>query len=417
MGQTVLFVCSNQTHVRMFTRVARVLGQDGRVAPRWVALDRYYSHEAERALQENGWTGYALLPRPEGATGTPWEGTTWTRMRILLQGRGAVRTFLRAECPSVVVLGNDMGILERLFISEARSLDTPSLLVQDGVIALRPVPAPPVSLPLRVARAAMTSLGLRLPDAKPYGQNGADRIAVMGDAVARWLVGQGVPAGRIVVTGQPRYDVLHVMRQGTAQSDVPNALNLPEGEKIILFCSQPYLRYNVCNEAEARRIWRTVVESVRGLGAGYHLVAKLHPAEDLEQTRRWLGGDFPPEWTMTRDVDVLSLLWRADVLITLISSTALEAICLGKPVVLLDMDIMPEPIPYSEAGAALRARSAQELTQRLLEALYDVGTRQRLAGARETFLPAYAGPLDGQAALRVAREIHALVAGGMLATP
>ncbi|MDH7488015.1 MAG: CDP-glycerol glycerophosphotransferase family protein [Anaerolineae bacterium] len=233
----------------------------------------------------------------------------------------------------------------------------------------------------------------------------------MGDAVASWLAGQGVPAERITVTGQPRYDALHAMRQATAPDEGPDAPNLPEGERIVLFCSQPYLRYNVCGEAEARSIWRTVADGVRGLGAGHHLVAKLHPAEDLQQTRRWLGDDFSPEWTMTRDADVMSLLWRADVLVTLISSTALEAIALGKPVVLLDLGIMPEPIPYSETGAALRAQSAQELTRRLREVLQDGDARQRLARAREAFLPAYAGPLDGKAALRVAREIHALAVG------
>lgn len=410
MLPTALFVCSNQTHVRMFTPVARALEREGRVAPHWVALDRYYSQEAERALREHGWAHYALLPRPKGASGTPWEGTAWTRMQILRQGRRAVRTFLHAEQPSVVVLGNDMGSLERLFIAEARQRGIPSLLVQDGVIALRPMPAEAVSLHVRVVRAALNALGMRLPDSKPYGQNGADRIAVMGSAVAEWLATQGVPKERIVVTGQPRYDSLCALREGTTLPTGLDSLHLPERDKIILFCSQPYLRYNVCDEAKARSIWRTVIDGVKWLGAGHHLVAKLHPAEDLEWTRRWLGTDLPSEWTLTRDADVLSLLARADALVTLISSTALEAICLGKPVVLLDLGIMPEPVPYSEAGAALRARSAEELVQRLREALHDGATRQRLAEAREAFLLAYAGPLDGQASLRVAREVRALAA-------
>ena len=412
MTAIALFVCSNQTHVRMFTAVARALERGNRVAPRWVALDRYYNQWAEAALREQGWDNYTLLPRPGGASGTPWEGGPLTRMRILRQGRRAVQALLREARPAVVVLGNDLGTLERLFIAEARRLRVPSLLVQDGVIALRPVPAPPLPAPVRVARAALNALGLRLPDPRPYGQNGADRVAVMGEAVARWLIGQGVPAERIVVTGQPRYDFLHALRQGTAQPTGLDALGLPDGAKIIVFSSQPYLRYNVCDEAAARRIWRTVVEGVKGLGAGHHLVAKLHPAEDLEGTRRWLGHDFAPEWTLTRDADVLSLLWRADALVTLMSSTALEAMCLGKPVVLLDAGVMPEPIPYSESGAALRARDAEELTARLRQALYDDGVRQALARAREAFLPAHVGPLDGQASLRVAREIESLARGG-----
>ncbi|MGB9593769.1 MAG: hypothetical protein ACPL7R_06510, partial [Anaerolineae bacterium] len=216
MAQTALFVCSNQNHVRIFSPVARILEQEGRVAPRWVALDRYYNHEAEATLREHGWADYALLPRPGSASGTPWEGTAWTRIRILQQGRRAVRTCLRAERPSVVVLGNDIGILERLFIAESRRLSIPSLLVQDGVIALRPVHEPPVSLPRRVAHATLTLLGLRLPDSKPYGQNGADHIAAMSEAVAQFLAQHGVPQQKVTVTGQPRYDYLYALKLGSA---------------------------------------------------------------------------------------------------------------------------------------------------------------------------------------------------------
>lgn len=413
MPQTVLFVCSNQTHARMFSPVARILesGTPDGLAIRWLSLDSYYRHGAEGALRDLGWQEHSSLPRPRGDTGTPWEGGPLTRMRIFRQGKRAVRQVLRDIRPSVLVLGNDIGPLERLLIGQGRQMGIPSLLVQDGVIALRPVPAPPVPTPTRFLRAVLVAFGLRLPDARPYGQNGADRIAVMGDAVARWLAQQGVPEDCITVTGQPRYDVIHALRQGIAPPDSLESLRLPAGQKIILFSSQPYLRYGMFPEAEAREIWRTVVAGVRGLGAGHHLVAKLHPAEDLEQTRRWLGNDFPSEWTLCRDVDIFSLLYRAEALVTFISSTALEALCLGKPVVRLDIWSLPEPIPYVEQGVALQASNAAELTQCLRSVIYDGATRGGLARAYRAFLPAYAGPLDGQASLRVAREIQALARG------
>lgn len=411
MPKTVLFVCSNQNHVRIFSPVARILEREERISPQWIALDRYYNHEAEMVLREYGWTDYRLLPRPEGAFATPWEGGARARMQVLLQGRQAIRAHLRASPPNVVVLGNDLGILERLFIAQARPMGIPSLLVQDGVIALRPMPVAQVSPSTRLVRAVLVALGLRLTDPKPYGQNGADRIAVMGEAVAHWLVQQGVPKERIVSTGQPRYDVLYALRQGIAQPNGLESLHLPLGQRIILFASQPYLRYGMFAEAEAREIWRTVIAGIQGLGAGYHLVAKLHPAEDLEWTRHWLGNDFPPEWTLCRDVDTFSLLYHADALVTLFSSTALEALCLGKPVVRLDMGRLPESIPYAERGAALQASSASELTEHLHRAIHDEATRARVAQAREAFLAAFAGPLDGQASLRVAREIEALVRG------
>jgi hypothetical protein len=407
MTRPVLFVCSNQTHVRMFTPVARFLTAETSevsetsevLAIRWVALDRYYRHEAERALREDRWAEYTLLPRPEGALGTPWEGGPLARLRVFRQGRKAVHEFLRDAPPGIVVLGNDIGTLERLFIRNARELGIPSLLVQEGVFALHDDAVPQFSAPRRLIQRAMTCLGLRMADPGPCGLNGADHVAVMGDAVARWLTGRGLPTERIVVTGQPRYDALYALRHATAP-----AQGLAS-QRIILFSSQPYVRYNMCSETAARQIWQTVIQGVGGLGDEHHLVAKLHPAEDLEWTRRWLTGILPPEWTLTRDEDVLSLTARADAVVTVISTTALEALCLGKPVVLLDACGAVQPIPYVTSGATLQARDAAQLTVRLREALYDDAVRQRLAQAREPFVREHLHILDGKAAERVAVAI------------
>ena len=418
MKRPVVFVCSNQTHVRMFTPVARCLLQTPETAEtsgvssvpiHWVALDRYYRHEAERALRENGWTDCTLLSRPRGASDTPWEGGALARVRVFRQGNEAVRAFLQDSRPGAVVLGNDIGVLERLFIQRGRALGIPTLLVQDGVIALHEEPHRSPALHQRLSRTVATWLGCRMADPRPYGQNGAHRIAVMGDAVARWLSSQGVPANRTTVTGQPRDDFLHALRQSAAQPLGLEALGLPEGQKIILFSSQPYLRYNTCSETTARQIWRTVIDGVKALGDGHHLVAKLHPAEDLTWTRRWLGDDFPPGWTLTRDADVLSLVFRADALVTVVSTTALEAICLAKPVVLLQTELWVSPIPYVESGAALLARDAAELTARVRDALYDDGTRASLKAAGEAFAGEYARAADGYATHRVAREILMLI--------
>ncbi|MGB9593777.1 MAG: CDP-glycerol glycerophosphotransferase family protein, partial [Anaerolineae bacterium] len=176
-----------------------------------------------------------------------------------------------------------------------------------------------------------------------------------------------------------------------------------------VFTSQPYVRYRMCSVAEARRIWQTVIDGVKGLGEGHHLVAKLHPAEDVEWTRRWLGDTLPAEWTLTRDDDVLSLVFQADALITVISTTALEAMYLEKPVVLLDASDVKQPIPYIPSGAALQVRTAAELTLRLKEALYDEGVRARLAQARRAFVPKQLDIADGKASERVADLIRTIV--------
>ena len=409
MPKPVLFVCSNQNHVRIFTPVARILERGGAngLAIRWLTLDPYYHHGAEETLRDHGWQERISLPRPPGDTGTPWEGNALTRMRILRHGRTAVLWSLDTARPSVVALGNDLGVLERLFLVEARRRAIPSLLVQDGVIALEPPSGASVADHRRLVRALLTALGLRLPDARPYGLNGADQIAVMGEAFARHLIAYGVPEERIAITGQPRYDDLHALKRGTA-TPKPLSVPLPAGHKIILFTSQPYVRDQMCSVGEARRIWQTVINGVKELGEGHHLVAKLHPAEDVAWTRRWLADVLAADCTLTRDDDVLSLAFRADALVTVISTTALEALYLEKPVILLDACGVKQPIPYVPSGAALEARTAADLTLRLKEALYDESVRARLAQARRAFVPRHLDIADGRASERVAELVRTL---------
>jgi hypothetical protein len=407
MSREVMFVCSNQNHAHMFTAVAHVLMLGGGASPMFVALDAYYHHEAAPALQQDSWSGVTVLARPSGAVDTPWTGWPFAFFRLAREGRRAAVTLLEQRQPAAVVLGNDLGIIERTFIGEGRRLGIPSLLVQDGVVALGETCATAAKGPTRLLQDVLTVLGVHPSSPKCYGQNGANRIAVMGPAVARWLVSQGVPSGRIAVTGQPCYDRLFELREGLTQPESREALGLPAEQRIVLFSSQPYLRYRLCDEATARCIWQTVIEGVRGLGAGHRLVAKLHPAEDLEFTRKWLGDAFPREWTLTRDADVFSLTWHADVVVTVASTTALEAIYLGKPVVVLSAGLGRLPLPYVASGAALEAEGAVQLTARLREALYAPETRKRLAAAGSVFVTEYAC-VDGRASERVAIEIFRL---------
>ncbi len=318
-----------------------------------------------------------------------------------------MRRLMRDIQADVIVLGNDIGPLERVLIGEAHAQHVPSLLVQEGVLALDDAPFARFSLPRRAVHKIMMALGLRLPDPKPCGLNGADHVAVMGEAMAEWLVAHGLSPAQVTVTGQPRYDFLYALKH-RAVSPKPLSVRLPDAEKIILFASQPYIRYKMCSAQEARQIWQTVIEGVKGLGDGHHLVAKLHPAEDVEWTRRWLADILPARWTLTRDDDVFSLTARADALVTVISTTALEALYLEKPVVLVDACGVRQPIPYVPSGAALSARGAAELTVRLGEALYDENVRARLDQARRAFVPKQLDIADGKASERVANLIRTL---------
>jgi UDP-N-acetylglucosamine 2-epimerase len=127
---------------------------------------------------------------------------------------------------------------------------------------------------------------------------------------------------------------------------------------------------------------------------------KPHPAEPTDGYSRVIRESgasraqlLPPA------ADLMQLLFAADVLVTVESLSAVEALVLGRPVVVLNMPTNLREMV--EAGAALGVAEGEDPRAVLEQALDDAGVRQRLELARERYLNDVASGVDGRATERL----------------
>jgi glycosyltransferase involved in cell wall biosynthesis len=227
-----------------------------------------------------------------------------------------------------------------------------------------------------------------------------DRTAVFGESARRFLVERGgyVPDS-LEVTGSIKFDEL---LGESASRDLPalrRELGVADGEQLVVVASR-FRPIRDTHEAIGPELDRLV----RALTAlpGVRTMLKPHPAESnapyLEVLARHPAARarFAPP-----GLGLGPLLAAADLLVTVESQSAVEALVLGKPVVLLSQpsnlkDLVAE-------GVALGVAAGADPAPALRLALHDPETGERLRAARERYVRELAGGVDGRAVDRILR--------------
>jgi len=236
-----------------------------------------------------------------------------------------------------------------------------------------------------------------------------DRTAVFGEAARRFLVEEGRYAPEsLVVTGSPKFDeLLETARSWDAQA-LRRDFGVGTGERLVAVAS----RYHGIRRTH-QSIGSAFASLVRAVEAlpGVRLVVKPHPAEpawDYERAARDSGSSRLR--VLPAQAPLLELLHACDVLVTVESLSAVEALVLGRPVLILNMPTnLAEMV---EAGAALGVAAGEDPGPALRAALDDAQTRDRLAQARSRYLDDVAAGVDGQATARLLRLLEQLARGG-----
>ena len=409
---TCLFLVGNSNQARMMSRVAGRLRQiDSGFAVMALTLEPYVLEGASAALRQTDVAFFSLADYP---------------------GKGPLG-ILRELSPAVLVVGHDNTTITRPFVEASKCLAIPSLLMQDGVIGRASVSgrktiAQTPGYLSRVSKwqrnyrfligslrdANFSLLGAiafairdvltKLAYGTLYGRAGCTRIAVFGEYFRELFVMHGIPAERIVVTGHPLMDEIPVCNHD--RETVRQVLGLPLDKAVVLLLTTATVEYNLWRPSQRRSFMAHVLRACAEVPE-VQLVIKLHPREKVEEYHeliRDLGFEVP----VYRDVDLHEVLGAADAAITTYSSTGLDALILGKPLIVFDLFNKVEPVPYVGSGAALGVYSPKDLRSAILAVLQDDETKRRLKDASESFVYRLAYRLDGRAAERVAALIAAV---------
>lgn len=235
----------------------------------------------------------------------------------------------------------------------------------------------------------------------------AQRIAVWGDLIRDWHIKRGKPAGSQVVTGNPGFDLI-ASGHHPDEREVRRRLRLREAGGIILVATEWFT--GVSSGATIEDEERFFRHTLRALVQfpGFEVVVKLHPnyQATYERIVRTIAVEEGVDVVIAKE-HLWDLLAVSDVVIVSNSTVGIEAMILGKPVVLVHTYEGVEEIPYVSSGAALGARRVEEIVSAVAASLSPEG-EGRTAEAR-SFVHDFASLQDGRAFERVAR-----VVGGMI---
>lgn len=205
-----------------------------------------------------------------------------------------------------------------------------------------------------------------------------------------------IPARALVVTGNPRLDALAAASRrqtdGTRR-DTRRRLGVGDGTRVLVLATKYRERAHASLAA--------LFEAVRSM-TGVHLAVRCHPAETADAYVRLAAGAANIA-VAPAELDLVSTLAVADLVVTVNSTVALEAMALGVPALALNL---PNYLsPFVDARIMLGSASPASIAPALQEFLRDDQARTAIRARQQAFMAEYEMLPTGQAADRAVRVI------------
>lgn len=189
------------------------------------------------------------------------------------------------------------------------------------------------------------------------------------------LINNGFPVESIEITGSPRYDQLVCLEE-------------PKNKKkpILLLVTAPF------GDKVNRKIALDAYECAKQLDM--QLIIKIHPnGEKISYYKNVLKGK--KDVTILQNENIYSLINTADVVLTVFSTSCLETVIIGKPLVIYDFGFSDSEMYFD---VALKVKNYDELVSTISKIKGYKNTKQR-----EEFIEKYCYKIDGNASERIAQ--------------
>ena len=305
------------------------------------------------------------------------------------------KRIIESENIDAVVIADEAGFCGKSLLVAAYPPKIPTLVVQTGMMAVN-------NLFLEYGCAPGELEGS--PSKRPLFP---DKFSVYGDGSKETLKKARYPfADGIIVTGQPRYDIMVRASEIYDSEKFRRNLSIEPDKKLALIASQPSTTF-----ANMEIFLRNVLQALKDdPQIRMAIKPKPGPSDTLEKRDKQLADEIGSEvMVLPRSSDTNEALHACDVLITGYSTVALEAMILGKPVVTVNLTNQPDLVPYAQSGAALGVYRAEDIAPAVKKALQDPETRKRLELGRQKYLYKQFYKLDGQATKRVVDLIYKMI--------
>ncbi len=218
----------------------------------------------------------------------------------------------------------------------------------------------------------------------------ADKIAVWGNSQREALIKKGTPKEKIVITGASKFDRIET-KKSPLNKNIIKELKFKKNKKLILLTTQLIPDMNKITSAVCKAL-KKIPET--------QLIIKVHPSEyDIKKYKK-IAGNEGLNVTITEKY-LYPLLTTCNILITPFSTTGLEAMIIGKPLITVNFSGKPDKMPYAESGAALGVYKPDNIKPAIKSVLEDKDVRKRLAKKAKIFIYDQCYEMDGKASERI----------------
>ncbi len=345
-----------------------------------------------------------------------------------------VKKTLIKKRPAIVIVGNDRPSMDRLFIKCANSMQIPTLLVQDGI--LMPNTTKPnmrvdfcthfiirERLILRflkfMARKDLSwqcKLEIILHEMRynlgvepiVCGHGDCSKMAVFGEATKSKFISEGIPPEYLVVTGNPKFDNIYRYKGLNCKQDVCEKFGITCNKKIILLITQYFVEIGAWRP-EQRTYFISAINRAIATLPNTQLIIKISYPHENKSTYRELIKGLTPSPILCQNISLPLLINASDLIITVSSTTALEAMAMAKPVMIVNLFNNSSPSFYKDSGA-LFVEDADLILPLITRVLNDPNILAKMLKPMNTFVTKQAYLQDGQASKRIAHLIRNMVA-------
>ena len=304
-----------------------------------------------------------------------------------------MKRVIDVEKPDIIVEACEYGAYGRSAVVEAKLRGIPTIGIQHGIIT-------PTHFDYRYLAHEINYNSILDPNRCPI----PDKTAVYGtyhkDILTRIC---GYPEDSVVVTGQPRYDILYHADKIYSKEKFLNRYKINPDHKIVLWATQ----WGV-NDDENIKNFKAIFETVEGM-KNTTLIIKQHPREGERETKiieKHLNNYKISAVVTPKDSDTYEQLFICDLMITKNSTIAVEAIALNKPVIVLNLSEEPDAVDYVEEGIALGVYKEEDLKPAIEKLLKD---DSELAKNRGRYIGKYLYKIDGKSTERVVKLIEKMI--------
>jgi UDP-N-acetylglucosamine:LPS N-acetylglucosamine transferase len=229
----------------------------------------------------------------------------------------------------------------------------------------------------------------------------ADCFAAWGDFTKEFLVKNGVEPERIVVTGGPIFDKTVSLKPDKEKIYTELGIG-PESKKIIVFTTQgPGAGFR----PSAEEIESGTIETIKAASQypDVLLLFQVHPQQTVEDIQKVAEKAGHSSARVIKYHDTESLMAVSDGVITFFSTTAIDALVLGKPLLLVNLTDDRDFHPFAPMDAAFGAYTKEEIIpafKKLIE------SPEELKDGRDKAVPYVVYKTDGKSLDRVLNLIE-----------